>query len=113
MIFIAGPVAASSLQLSGPTIELRGGSRAMRHEFVEKLVATFAGKVGAPAATLAAKVLGKDAYVSPTGRVDPVLKDEAKVKDAWTKIVNEYSRALGTNLVYALLSKLKLELGIK
>ena len=45
--------------------------------------------------------------------VDPVLKDEAKVKDAWTKIVNEYSRALGTNLVYALLTKLKLELGIK
>ncbi len=85
----------------------------MRHEFVEKLVGTFAGKVGAPAATLAAKVLGKDAYVSPTGRVDPVLKDPERVKDAWNKIVNEYSRALGTNLVYALLTKLKVELGIK
>jgi hypothetical protein len=85
----------------------------MRHEFIEKLVAAFAKKVGAPAATLAAKVLGKGAYVSPTGRVDPVLKDEGQVKDAWNKIVNEYSRALGTNLVYALLTKLKLELGIK
>ncbi len=85
----------------------------MRHEFVEKLVATFAAKVGAPAAALAAKVLGKDAYVSPTGRVDPVLKDPERVKDAWTRIVNEYSRALGTNLVYALLTKLKQELGIR
>jgi hypothetical protein len=85
----------------------------MRHEFVEKLVGTFAAKVGAPAATLAARVLGKNAYVSPTGRVDPVIKEPERVKDAWTKIVNEYSRALGTNLVYALLTKLKLELGIK
>jgi hypothetical protein len=85
----------------------------MRHEFVEKLVGTFAAKVGAPAATLATKVLGKGAYVSPTGRVDPVMKEPERVKDAWTKIVNEYSRALGTNLVYALLTKLKLELGIK
>ena len=39
----------------------------MRHEFVEKLVATFAGKVGAPAATLAAKVLGKDALSARRG----------------------------------------------
>jgi hypothetical protein len=85
----------------------------MRHEFIEKLVTTFQKKVGAPAATLATKVLGKGAYVSPTGRVDPVLKEEGQVKDAWNKIVNEYSRALGTNLVYALLTKLKLELGIK
>ena len=85
----------------------------MRHEFLEKLVAAFAGKVGVPAATLAAKVLGKGAYVSPTGRVDPVLKDPERVKDAWNKIVNEYSRALGTNLVYALLTKLQIELGIR
>jgi len=85
----------------------------MEHKYIERLVGTFAAKVGPPAATLAAKVLGKGADVSPTGRVDPVLKTPEAVKDAWTKIVNEYSRALGTNLVYALLNKLKAELGIR
>jgi hypothetical protein len=85
----------------------------VEHKFIERLVGTFAAKVGPPAATLAAKVLGKGADVSPTGRVDPVIKSPEAVKEAWNKIVNEYSRALGTNLVYALLNKLKAELGIK
>ena len=82
------------------------------HKAVEKLVTSFAAKVGAPAANLAGKVLGKGFSVSPSGRVDPLMKGDA-AKDAWNKIVNEYSRALGTNLVYALLNKLKAELGIR
>ncbi len=84
----------------------------MDHNSVEKLVSTFAGKVGAAATALAGKVLGKPASVSPSGRIDPLLKPEA-AKDAWTRILNEYSRALGTNLVYGLVNKLKLELNIK
>jgi hypothetical protein len=82
------------------------------HKAVEKLVTAFAAKVGAPAAMLAGKVLGKAMSVSPSGRIDPLMKPDA-AKDAWTKILNEYSRALGTNLVYALLNKVKAELGLK
>jgi hypothetical protein len=82
------------------------------HKAVEKLVSSFAAKVGAPAAMLAGKVLAKPLSVSPSGRIDPLMKGDA-AKDAWTKIVNEYSRALGTNLVYALLNKVKAELGLK
>jgi hypothetical protein len=82
------------------------------HKAVERMVAAFAAKVGAPAATLAAKVLGKTVQVSPSGRIDPLMKNDA-AKDAWNKILNEYSRALGTNLVYAIINKVKAELGIK
>jgi hypothetical protein len=84
----------------------------MDHKAVEKLVATFAAKVGAPAAMLAGKVLGKPAQVSPSGRIDPLMKPDA-AKDAWTRILNEYSRMLGTNLVYQLLNKVKAELGLR
>ncbi len=82
------------------------------HKAVEKLVQAFAAKVGAPASMLANKVLPKPASAAPSGRIDPLLKPDV-AKDAWTKILNEYSRALGTNLVYALLNKVKAELGIK
>jgi hypothetical protein len=82
------------------------------HKAVEKLVSAFTAKVGAPATMLAGKVLPKPLSVSPSGRIDPLMKSDA-AKDAWTKIVNEYSRALGTNLVYSLLNKVKQELGIK
>ena len=82
------------------------------HKAVEKLVAAFAAKVGAPAAALANKVLGKPMDVSPSGRIDPLMKPDA-AQAAWTKILNEYSRALGTNLVYSLLNKVKAELGLK
>ncbi len=82
------------------------------HKAVERLVAAFAAKVGAPAASLAAKVLGKAMQVSPSGRIDPLLKND-QAKDAWMKILNEYSRTLGGNLVYAIINKIKAELGIK
>jgi hypothetical protein len=84
----------------------------MDHKAVEKLVGAFAAKVGQPAAMLAGKVLGKESSVSPSGRIDPLMKPDT-AKDAWTKILNEYSRTLGTNLVYALLNKVKAELGIR
>jgi len=81
----------------------------MNHDAVEKLVGTFAGKVGTPAVMLAGRALGKASQVSPSGRIDPLLKPDA-AKDAWNKIVNEYSRALGTNLVYSLVNKVRHEL---
>jgi hypothetical protein len=82
------------------------------HKSVERLVSTFVGKVGAPAATLAARALGKPNEVSPTGRIDPLMKPE-QAQTAWTKIVNEFSRTLGSNLVYALMNKIKGELGLR
>ena len=85
----------------------------MRHEFVEKLVATFAGKVGAPAATLAAKVLGKDAYVSPTGRVDPVLKDPEASRTRGTRSSTSTRARSGPTWSTRCSTKLKVELGIK
>jgi hypothetical protein len=50
----------------------------MRHEFVEKLVGPFAGQRGGRAAALGREIAGKT-LCEPAG---PVLKDEAKVKDA-------------------------------
>jgi hypothetical protein len=82
------------------------------HKAVERLVTTFVGKVGAAAASLAGRALGKPMEVSPSGRIDPLMKNDAATA-AWTKIVNEYSRTLGSNLVYVLLNKVKTELGIR
>ena len=47
----------------------------------------------------------RDPAKVPALRAAPVMQ--------WTKILNEYSRTLGTNLVYALLNKVKAELGIR
>jgi len=82
------------------------------HKACERLVATFAAKMGAPAATLAARALGKAMEVSPSGRIDPLM-NQAAAQAAWQKIVMEYSRTLGSNLVYSLLNKVKQELGLR
>jgi len=84
----------------------------MRHEFVEKLVGTFAGKVGAPAATLAAKVLGKDAYVSRPGASIGAQgrgQGQGRVEQDRQRVLARARHQPGLRA----LTKLKLELGIK
>jgi hypothetical protein len=50
--------------------------------------------------------------VNPIGRIDPLLKPDV-ARDLWNKLINEYSRVLGSNLVYAVVNKLKAELGLR